>query len=59
MTADNGNLELTGGFWFAAGPSVLVGDLNCDGTVGVGDISGDYSITVRKSRASGEAFLYF
>ncbi len=36
-----GGWELTGGFWpvAAAGPSVLVGDLNCDGSVNFKDIN--------------------
>jgi hypothetical protein len=35
-----GAFELTGGFWaLPTAPSVLVGDLDCDGTVGFGDIN--------------------
>ena len=35
-----GDFELTGGFWFVAGgPTILRGDLNCDGSVDFGDIN--------------------
>jgi hypothetical protein len=37
-----GGWELTGGFWPGAtlsGPTIRPGDLNCDGTVGFGDIN--------------------
>jgi len=34
------DFSLTGGFWaLSPGPAVLVGDLNCDGVVGFGDIN--------------------
>ncbi len=41
VTMTGGDFELTGGFWVVTpgGPAVLVGDLNCDGQVGFGDIN--------------------
>jgi hypothetical protein len=41
VTMTGGGFELTGGFWpgAAAGPAVLIGDLNCNGEIGFDDIN--------------------
>jgi hypothetical protein len=39
-TMTGGGFELTGGFWaLPTAPAILIGDLNCDGEVGFGDIN--------------------
>lgn len=42
VVLNGGSYQLTGGFWpgaAAAGPTVLIGDLNCNGSVGFDDIN--------------------